>query len=138
MTPEETRRVQTTIAILQKKADRATAVFYERLFTRNPELRQLFLGDIREQGQKLMAMLQMIVKTADSLHAIAPAIENLGIQHVRFHVQPDDYTAFGEVLLEMLALELGPDFTPEARSAWNQLYGEITSLMKEAGKDVVR
>ena len=138
MTPEETRRVQTTIAILQKKADRATAVFYERLFTRNPELRQLFLGDIREQGQKLMAMLQMIVKTADSLHAIAPAIENLGIQHVRFHVKPTDYTAFGEALLEMLALELGPDFTPETRRAWHQIYGEIASLMKEAGKDVVR
>lgn len=138
MTPEETKLVQTTIAALQKEADRATTVFYERLFTRNPELQQLFLGDMEEQGQKLMAMLRMISKTADSLYAIAPAIENLGIQHVRFHVQPDDYTAFGEALLEMLTLELGPDFTPEARSAWNQLYGEMTSLMKEAGKDVVR
>ena len=32
-------------------------------------------------------MLRMLVKTANDLYAIAPAIENLGIQHARFHVQ---------------------------------------------------
>ncbi len=138
MTPEETRHVQTTFAKLQENADRAAAVFYERLFAHDPKLRQLFLGDLAEQGLKLMAMLRMLVKTANDLYAITPAIENLGIQHTRFHVQPADYETFNQALLEMLAEELGPDFTPEVRQAWQQIYTEISSLMKEAGKDVVR
>ncbi len=138
MTPEETKLVQTSFAKLQENPDRTAAVFYERLFARDPKLRSLFLGDLEVQGQKLMAMLRMIVKTADSLYAITSSIENIGIQHVRFHVQPDDYDTFGEALLEMLALVLGPDFTPETSRAWQQVYTEISSLMKEAGKDVVR
>ncbi len=138
MTPEATKLVQVTFKQLEADTDHVAAVFYERLFALDPALRKLFIGDLKRQGRKLMAMLKMITKTIDALYAIMPAIENLAFQHVRFHVKPSDYDTFGKALIEMLELELGSDFTPKVRDAWQQAYTEISSLMKEAAKDVVR
>ena len=138
MTPEATKLVQVTFKQLEAEADHAAAVFYERLFTLDPALRKLFIGDLESQGRKLMATLKMITQTIDALYAIMPAIESLAFQHVRFHVKPSDYETFGNALIEMLEFELGSDFTPQVRDAWQQAYTEIASLMKEAAKDVVR
>ncbi|MCE2510344.1 MAG: hemin receptor [Alphaproteobacteria bacterium] len=137
MTPEETKRVQETFKRLEADMDHVAAVFYERLFALDPSLRDLFRGDLEEQGRKLMTMLKMLTKAIDELYAIMPAIENLAFQHVRYHVKPADYDTFGKALIEMLELELGADCTPEVKAAWQQAYTEISSLMKEAAKDVV-
>jgi len=138
MTPEATKLVQATFKQLEADADYAAAVFYERLFTLDPALRKLFIGDLESQGRKLMATLKMITQTIDTLYAIMPAIESLAFQHVRFHVKPSDYETFGNALIAMLEFKLGSDFTPQVHDAWQQAYTEISSLMKEAAKDVVR
>ncbi|MGB1546910.1 MAG: globin domain-containing protein [Alphaproteobacteria bacterium] len=138
MTPEEAKLVQETFKQLEANTDHVAAVFYERLFALDPSLRDLFRGDLETQGRKLITMLKMITKAIDSLYAILPAIETLAFQHVRFGVRPADYDTFGKALIEMLESELGPDCTPEVKAAWQQAYTEISSLMKEAAKDVVR
>ncbi|MEW5703723.1 MAG: globin domain-containing protein [Pseudomonadota bacterium] len=138
MTPEQAKRVQASFAKLFARADPVADAFYQRLFARDPSLRALFKGDMREQGRKLMAMLRMLTRAGEDLYAILPAIENLAFQHVRFHVTAKDYDTFGEALLETLERELGADGSPETLAAWRQAYIEIAGFMKEAAADVVR
>jgi hypothetical protein len=59
--PARQRLVRTTFAKLAVMPEVAGALFYERLFTLNPDFRSLFKNDMRIQGVKLMTMLAVIV-----------------------------------------------------------------------------
>ncbi len=69
----------------------AAALFYGRLFEIAPPLRDLFRGDMAEQGTKLMAMLATAVANLDRLDAIVPAVRALGARHATYGVQAADY-----------------------------------------------
>jgi hypothetical protein len=62
MTPEQVAQVQQSFAKVAPIADKAAALFYDRLFEIAPELRPLFHGDMAEQGRKLMATLAIVVR----------------------------------------------------------------------------
>ena len=74
--------VRTTFSQLAVMPEVAGALFYERLFTVNPNFRPLFKNDMRIQGVKLMAMLAMIVYNLPEPRQITPAIRDLAVRHV--------------------------------------------------------
>ena len=47
--------VQSSFALVAPISDQAAAIFYDKLFTKDPSLRPLFKGDMTEQGQKVNA-----------------------------------------------------------------------------------
>lgn len=61
MTPRQVDQVQASFAKVVAIADRAAALFYDRLFETAPEVRALFRGNMHLQGQKLMAALRTVV-----------------------------------------------------------------------------
>ncbi len=78
MTPEQVGLVQSTWARVVPIKDTAAELFYGRLFELDPSLRQLFKGDMAEQGRKLMAMINVAVAALDRLETIVPAVKDLG------------------------------------------------------------
>src|SRR3546814_3776176 len=99
-------------------------LFYTRLFETAPEVKPLFKGDIKEQGRKLMATIGLAVSSLDRLPQLVPVVQDLGRKHAGYGVRDDHYDAVGAALLWTLEQGLGPDFTPETRTAWTEGYGD--------------
>lgn len=132
MTPEQKVLVQKSFEKVQPIADVAAQLFYNRLFELDPALRHLFKGDMKEQGQKLMNMLQIAVRGLDRMEQLVPAVSALGQRHASYNVKPEHYTTVGSALIWTLEQGLGEDFTPETREAWITVYEVLTGVMKSA------
>ena len=132
MTPEEITLMQSTWAQVVPIKEQAAALFYGRLFELDPSLKPLFKGDMKAQGQKLMAMIGTAVGGLTQPETILPAVQELGRRHVGYGVQPQHYDTVGAALLWTLEQGLGPAFTPETRQAWAKTYDLVAGVMKEA------
>jgi nitric oxide dioxygenase len=124
--------VQTTFARLAVMPEVAGALFYERLFSKNPRFRALFKNNMRIQGVKLMTMLAMVVYNLPEPDQVSTAIRDLAVRHAEYGVKLADYDALREALLWTLEQALGEDLTPAVREAWTVCYDEVAGEMKAA------
>lgn len=113
-------------------AETAASIFYDRLFTIAPEVKPLFKSDIKEQGRKLMAMINTAVNSLENLGPLIPAVRDMAVRHRDYGVKNEHYDLVGEALLWTLNKGLGADFTEEVREAWTTTYVTIAGVMKEA------
>ena len=132
MTPECIRIVQSTWVRLLPIKDLAAQLFYERLFETDPSLRALFRGDMREQREKVMQVIDAAVNGLSRLERITVAIQDLGRRHADYGVKDHHYDTVGAALLWMLDETLGAEFTPEAKRAWATVYDVLAATMREA------
>lgn len=95
MTPNEIQLVQTSFAKVAPVAEKAAAMFYNRLFEIDPSLRALFKGDMAEQGKRLMAMIAVVVNGLNHLEDLVPAVQDLGRRHAGYEVQEQHYATVG-------------------------------------------
>ena len=132
MTPEQIALVQGTWAQVVPIKETAAELFYGRLFELDPKLRALFKGDIKEQGRKLMTMINVAVGALDKLDTIVPAVKDLGRRHDGYGVTAEDYTTVATALLWTLEKGLGDAFTPAVKEAWTQTYMVLAGTMQTA------
>lgn len=132
MTPTQIQQVQGTWAQVLPIAEQAAALFYERLFQIDPNLRPLFTGDMQAQGRKLMAMMNTVVNGLTRLETIVPAVQDLGRRHAGYGVQDRHYDTVAEALLWTLGQGLGERFTKEVEQAWVAAYTLLAQTMKGA------
>jgi hemoglobin-like flavoprotein len=135
MTPTEIALIREGFAKIAPDAERIGMAFYERVFAVDPSLRRLFRGDMRTQVGHFMAALSMVVRYLDDLGSILERIQVLGRSHASYGVEPRHFVAAGPVLLTTLQIELGDDFTPEARAAWTHAYTTLAEAMIAAMGD---
>jgi hemoglobin-like flavoprotein len=136
---QETGMGPSTIALVKEShgwvvpiAEQAAEIFYERLFSTTPGLRPLFKGDIKDQGRKLMATIAIVVDSLDRLDDVLPAVKALAVRHVSYGVRDEDYDAVGAALIWTLVAGLGDRFTEAHKAAWIEIYGALSSIMREA------
>lgn len=127
--------VQDTFKMVVPIKETAADLFYTRLFEIEPSVRPLFKGDMKDQGQKLMATLGVAVSGLTNLETIVPTVQALGKKHVAYGVEDWHYDRVGEALLWTLSQGLGDAFTPEAEAAWAETYGILATVMKDAAAD---
>jgi hemoglobin-like flavoprotein len=132
MTPQQIDLVQTSFKKVVPIVGTAADLFYDRLFEIAPEVRALFPDDMTEQKKKLMAMLGTAVASLHKLDTILPAVQALGQRHKGYGVTADQYAPVGAALLWTLEKGLGPDFTPEVKSAWTETYTTLAGVMSAA------
>jgi hemoglobin-like flavoprotein len=131
MTPRQIRLVQDSWEQVIPVEAHAAALFYNRLFTTDPQLQGLFKGDLGEQKRKLIAMIGVAVNGLTRLEALVPAVRDLGRRHAEYGVQTKDYPTVGAALLWTLERGLGPAFTPEVAEAWAAAYGVLAATMQQ-------
>jgi hemoglobin-like flavoprotein len=136
MTPEHITLVQRSFADVLPIADTVASLFYERLFALDPTLRSLFHGDMREQGRKLMSMLQVAVTGLRRLEVLVPVVQQLGLRHRAYGVKDAHYATVGAALLWTLQQGLGERFTPEVQEAWSSAYTLLADTMRAAAPEV--
>jgi hemoglobin-like flavoprotein len=133
MTNEEILLVQTSWRRVLPIKDAAAELFYHRLFGMDPTLRELFNGDMDDQGTRLMQMVTAAVRGLDRMDALLPVVRDLGMRHLSYGVRDEHYGTVGSALLWTLEQALQDDFTPEVKSAWIKVYGVLSQTMREAG-----
>lgn len=135
MTPKQIGLIGVTWDKVLPIADTAAELFYGKLFELDPALKPLFKGDLKEQGKKLMTMLDTVVKSLDNLEAIIPAAQASGARHVGYGVMDEHYDTVATALLWTLGQGLGEDFTDEVEEAWTSAYVILSGVMKDAAKE---
>ena len=132
MTPEQIELVKSSWGKVEPIAEQAAELFYGKLFELNSELKSLFKSDMKEQGHKLMVMLNTAVNSLDKLEVIVPAVQEMGRRHVAYGVKDEDYDTVGEALLWTLEQGLGEGFTADVKEAWVDTYTLVATTMKTA------
>jgi hemoglobin-like flavoprotein len=130
LTAHDIALVRASFARVVPIADTAADIFYDRLFTVAPRLRQMFPADLRAQKRKLMQMIASAVDGLDNLDALVPAVKALGARHAVYGVTASHYGTVGAALIWTLERGLGEAFTPDVRSAWAKVYGLIAATMQ--------
>jgi hemoglobin-like flavoprotein len=136
MTPEQITLVQTSWEKVKPISDKAAELFYGKLFELDPELKDMFKGDMAEQGRKLMMMINTAVNALNNIEGIVPAVQDLGKRHAGYGVQDKDYDTVAAALLWTLEAGLGDEFTPEVKGAWTDTYVLLATTMKDAAREV--
>lgn len=137
MTPVDISLVKDSFRKIVPIAEPAAALFYARLFELDPSLRELFRGDMVEQGRKLMTMIATAVASLERLDTLVPALRQLGARHAGYGVEEEHYATVGAALLWTLEKGLGPEFTPAVREAWTSTYSLLANTMLEAQREAV-
>jgi hemoglobin-like flavoprotein len=132
MTPLQITLIQNSWAEVVPIQDTAAGLFYQRLFVLDPAVRPMFKGDMREQGQKLMKMLGLIVNSLTRLDELVPVAQDMARRHVDYGVQAGHYDTVGAALLWTLEQGLGSRFTDDVKTAWATAYGTLSQVMKDA------
>jgi hemoglobin-like flavoprotein len=132
ITPEQIDKVQASFEKVVPIADKVADIFYDELFTIDPELKKLFKGDLSEQKKKLMQTLVIVIRGLKTPDKIIPAAEELARKHVKYGVKPEDYTSVGNALLRTLKKGLGDAFTDDLRQAWVEAFRLLADVMKKA------
>jgi class 3 adenylate cyclase/hemoglobin-like flavoprotein len=114
--------VQSSFAKVKPISEKASELFYNRLFELEPSFRPLFKGDMKEQERKLMITLALAVEGLRHPDKIIAPVQKLGRQHAGFGVKAEYYDVVGEALLWTLAQGLGEEFTTPVRKAWEEAY----------------
>jgi len=134
MTPVQVHLVRSSFARIEANRDQVAALFYQRLFERDPNL-PLLRGDMAVQGAQLMAALGAVVGALDRLENILPLVRQLGRRYAAYGVRPEHYATVGEALVWALEQGLGPEFSRETRRAWTEAYGHLAWTMIAAAEE---
>ncbi|MEO8279392.1 MAG: globin family protein [Ideonella sp.] len=126
--------VQRSWACVQPNARTAAVVFYARLFKLDTALPALFRGDMLEQGEKLMRMIDAAVRLLEDPSRLVQALQGLGERHAAYGVETMHYPLVGTALLGTLHETLGEAFDPPTRAAWTTVYQFIADTMTSAAQ----
>lgn len=135
MQPDDIALVQASFAVVVPIQDTVAALFYGHLFQLEPQLKPLFPSDLKEQGRKLMAMLQLAVTELSEPATFAPVVQESGRRHVGYGVQAGDYARLGAALLWSLEHSLGEQFTAAHAKAWSEVYTVLANMMLDAAAE---
>ena len=136
MTPEQVTLIKTSWDKVVPISETAAELFYAKLFELDENLKPLFKGDMKEQGAKLMKMINTVVVSLDKLETIVPAVQSLGERHVGYGVNDEHYDTVAAALLWTLGQGLGEAFTDDVKEAWTTAYVILATTMKDAANSV--
>ena len=131
MTPIQKFHVRESWIKVLPIQDIVAEIFYGRLFSIHPELAPLFKGDMKEQGDKLMKMLDMAVNSLDDMDVLIEPLKQAGRAHRSYGVKKENYAMVADCLFWTFKKGLGKDFDDPAREAWAEVYATVSGVMVE-------
>ena len=135
ISPVQVSLVQDSWAKVVPIADQAADFFYGKLFEIDSSLKALFPEDMTEQKKKLLQTLAVCVNGLNDLGEIVPAVQALGKRHVDYNVKPEQYETVGAALLWTLEQGLGDAWNADVAEAWAEVYGVLSTTMKDAAAE---
>ncbi|KNC88962.1 NO-inducible flavohemoprotein [Trabulsiella odontotermitis] len=121
--------VKATIPLLVETGPKLTAHFYDRMFTHNPELKEIFNMSNQRNGDQREALFNAIAAYASNLEnlpALLPAVEKIAQKHTSFQIKPEQYNIVGGHLLATLDEMFSPG--QDVLDAWGKAYGVLAGV----------
>jgi len=131
MTPRQIEIVKLSFAKILPFKEQAAELYYCRLFELDPSLRLMFKSDMRDQKEKLMVAMALVVTNLDRPENLMPSARDLGRRHRSYGVRPRHYDVFGAALLWTLEIGLGSGWNKELGEAWQSAYNLLAKAMIE-------
>lgn len=130
MTPEDLHRVLATAERVHDDAG-LSAAFYQRLFERAPELRELFPADMDHQLQRFVDELEGLARALPDLGGFETRAHLLGARHAGYGVTSRHYPLVRDALLDAMTAHLGETFDAAHRDSWLRAFNLLTEIMLE-------
>lgn len=138
MNNEQKQFITATVPILKEHGVLLTKHFYNRMFTHNPELKNMFNMGNQESGKQQTALAMAVLAYAENIAnpgILMPVVDRIGHKHVSLDIRPEHYQIVGKHLIASIKEVLGEGATPEILDAWTAAYQQLADLMSghEAG-----
>ena len=128
-----------SIEQIGENADFLVERFYERLFSLEPRLEDLFQGvNFPEQRRKIIQTLLVLIRWGNDPTNLTRFLQNLGDRHSTYELTLRDYEAFTEAFMQSLEEILGEHWTSQYEEAWGDAIEVIVSLMQAGSQQQIR
>ncbi|MGE4416855.1 MAG: NO-inducible flavohemoprotein [Marinobacterium sp.] len=121
--------VKSTAPVIAEAGPAMTAHFYERMFSHNPELKDIFNLTHQQSGRQREALFNAVHAYAaniDNLEALLPAVEKIAQKHTSFQITSAQYDIVGTHLLATIDELLSPG--QAVIDAWAEAYGVLAGI----------
>ncbi|NIG53407.1 NO-inducible flavohemoprotein [Chitinophaga sp. Cy-1792] len=138
MKPVQIELVKATVPVLKEHGRTLTTHFYQRMFTHNPELKNIFNMGNQQNGKQQAALAMAVLAYAEHIEnpaVLLPVVDSIGHKHASLDIRPEHYQIVGKHLIASIAEVLGAAATAEILDAWTAAYQQLASIMMghEAG-----
>ncbi|WP_142846788.1 NO-inducible flavohemoprotein [Telmatospirillum sp. J64-1] len=141
LSPHHRTIVKSTAPVLAEHGLAITRHFYQRLFRKHPELKNIFnqahqvVGD---QPRALADAVHAYAANIDQPHVLSAAIRRITHKHASLNIQPAQYDIVGENLLAAIREVLGDAVTDEVIAAWTAAYDQLAAILMAAESELHR
>ncbi|WP_084713699.1 globin domain-containing protein [Streptacidiphilus rugosus] len=132
LTGRDVALIRASLAVVEPLAADLAVYFYAILFTRFPQVREMFPPGMDVQRGRLLRALLHIVDLVDDPEGLQRFCAHLGRDHRKFGTQTAHYDAVGECLLASLERFAADAWNPEVARAWTRAYAAVARTMTEA------
>jgi len=123
--------IKSTIPLLENAGPALTGHFYQRLFTHNPELQDIFNMANQHSGRQQVALFEAIAayaKNIENLAVLTTAVERIAQKHTSFNIKAPHYAVVGHHLIETLRELATEAFTADVEEAWTAAYQFLAQI----------
>lgn len=123
--------VKSTAPLLKEYSHEIGSRFYNLLFSRVPELYNVFNQTNQQRGLQQEALTYAVYAAGehlDHLETIRPLITRVTEKHVGLGVSPDQYPIVGETFLQAVKDTLADKATNQVIDAWGEAYNTIADM----------
>jgi nitric oxide dioxygenase len=132
ITSKQKQLVKDTAPVLREHGLVLTSHFYRRMFTHNPELKNVFNMGNQQSGKQQTALALAVLAYAENIDdpsVLASPVTKIGHKHVSLDIRPEHYAIVGKHLLASIREVLGEAATDELLDAWTVAYSQLAGLM---------
>jgi hemoglobin-like flavoprotein len=117
-------------ASLERVAERCadlTPFVYQRLFAEHPDMKALFWRDTTNavKGEMLAKVFDIILDFIGENSYAANMIQCEVVTHEGYDVPPQTFRLFFGIVAQVVAEQLGDEWTPELDAAWTELLADL-------------
>jgi len=123
--------IKSTIPLLENAGPALTGHFYQRMFSHNPELQDIFNMANQHSGRQQVALFEAIAayaKNIENLAVLTTAVERIAQKHTSFNIKAPHYAIVGHHLIETLRELATEAFTKDVEEAWTAAYQFLAQI----------
>jgi len=125
------RVIKDTADIVVGNSTKITERMYEILFSKYPQVKQLFANQPENQYMILSEALSLFVVNIEKLDKLVPALEVIAYAHVQTNVKVGHYPMVGMALLSAMEDILEEKADIEFMDAWREAYKFLADVLIE-------
>ena len=131
LTEQHIQTIKSTIPLLENAGPALTKHFYSRMFSHEPELKNIFNMSNQNNGRQQVALFEAIAayaKNIENVTVLQSAVERIAQKHTSLNIQSEHYAIVGHHLIETLRELAGDVFSSDVEEAWTKAYQFLAQI----------